>query len=72
MHMFSTLINNLCHENKLDDACKYFQTMLDMGIRPPTPMFSNLKQALLEEGKEDIVITLNKRLEKLTRTQIIG
>ena len=24
MHMFSTLINSLCHENKLDEACMYF------------------------------------------------
>ncbi|KAM7466569.1 hypothetical protein LguiB_014131 [Lonicera macranthoides] len=28
MHMFLTLINSLCHENKLDDANKYFHEML--------------------------------------------
>ena len=25
MHMFFTLINNLCHENKLEEACMYIQ-----------------------------------------------
>lgn len=72
MHMFSTLINSLCFENRLDDACEYFEMMLDMGIRPSTAMFSRLKQCLLEEGKQDVVIALNNRLEKLRRTQIIG
>jgi hypothetical protein len=35
-------------------ACT-FQEMLDVGIRPPAQLFSNLKQNLLDEGKKDIV-----------------
>jgi hypothetical protein len=34
--------------------------MLDAGIQPPTQMFSNLKQALIGEGKKDTVLILYK------------
>ncbi|KAK9935244.1 hypothetical protein M0R45_022354 [Rubus argutus] len=70
MHMF-TLINNLCHESKLDDACRYFQEMLDVGIRPPAQLFSNPKQALLDYGREDAVISFGLKIEKLRKTPLV-
>ena len=71
MHMFSTLINSLSHENKLDDACKYFQEMLDKGIRPPAQMFSKLKQALLDEGREDTALILAQKIDKLRKAPLV-
>ena len=71
MHMFSTLINSLCRENKLDDACKYFQEMLDKGIRPPAPMFSNLKQALIDDGRKDTALILAQKIDKLRKTPLV-
>ncbi|KAL4586680.1 hypothetical protein LXL04_011322 [Taraxacum kok-saghyz] len=70
MHMFSTLINSLCRDKKLQDCCKYLEEMMDMGIRPPSQMFNHLKKALVDEGKEDVVLMLTHRLEKL-RTLLI-
>ncbi|KAH0668712.1 hypothetical protein KY289_023205 [Solanum tuberosum] len=72
MHSFSTLINSFCRENKLDDACRYFQEMLDMGMRPPIPLFDNLRRALLDEGKEDTVKALWRKLEKLRKSSLVG
>ncbi|OMO88106.1 hypothetical protein COLO4_20460 [Corchorus olitorius] len=72
MHMFSDLINSLCHANKLDDACKYFQEMLDAGIRPPAKMFSNLKEALLDMGKKDIVLNLSRKIDNMRKTPLVG
>nr|GMD70402.1 pentatricopeptide repeat-containing protein At1g71060, mitochondrial [Ipomoea batatas] len=72
MHMFSTLINSLCQENKSNFACRYFQEMLDLGIRPPLALFSNLKQALLDKGEKDTVIALAEKVEKLRKTQLVG
>ncbi|KAI3731582.1 hypothetical protein L1987_62771 [Smallanthus sonchifolius] len=72
MHMFATLINGLCREKKLQDACRYFEEMLDMGIRPPTHMFNKLKQGLVDEGKEDIVMILTHRLEKLKTLLVVS
>lgn len=65
MHMFSTLINRLCLEHKFEDASEYFQEMLDMGICPPAQLYSNLKQYLLEEGRKDIVLMLEQKIDKL-------
>ncbi|CAI9107416.1 OLC1v1006765C1 [Oldenlandia corymbosa var. corymbosa] len=70
MHMFCTLINNLCHENKLEEACAYFQEMMDVGIRPSDPLFKIIKQALLEAGREDMVLILFKKLQRLRGVQI--
>ncbi|OMO60537.1 hypothetical protein CCACVL1_24049 [Corchorus capsularis] len=72
MHMFSDLINSLCHANELDDACKYFQEMLDAGIRPPAKMFSNLKEALLDMGKKDIVLNLSRKIDNMRKTPLVG
>ncbi|KAL8052954.1 hypothetical protein ABFX02_05G039300 [Erythranthe guttata] len=72
MHMFSALINGLCNDNKLDCACKYLQEMLDMGMRPPDRLFKHLKKILLGEGREDIVIVLAHRIEKLRNIPLIG
>ncbi|XVE92066.1 hypothetical protein REPUB_Repub01dG0065400 [Reevesia pubescens] len=72
MHMFSDLINSLCYGNKLDDACKYFQEMLDVGIRPPNNMFSNLKQALLDKGKKDMTLSLAQKIDKLRKIPLVG
>ncbi|CAN4121716.1 unnamed protein product [Withania somnifera] len=72
MHSFSTLINSFCREDRLDDACRYFQEMLDMGMRPPIPLFDNLKRALLDEGKEDTVKALWRKLEKLRKSPLVG
>ncbi|KAI3763789.1 hypothetical protein L2E82_13786 [Cichorium intybus] len=72
MHMFSTLINSLCREKKLQDCCKYLEEMMDMGIRPPGLMFNNLKRALVDEGKEDVVMMLTHRLEKLRTLLVVS
>lgn len=72
MHMFSALINGLCNDNKPDYACKYLQEMLEMGMRPPDRMFKHLKQFLLKAGREDIVIVLAHKIEKLRNTPLIG
>ena len=72
MHMFSDLINSLCHEYKLGHACKYFQEMLDAGIRPPAKMFSNLKQALLDQGKKDTALYLSRKIDKLRKITLVG
>ncbi|KAL8249778.1 hypothetical protein R6Q59_006646 [Mikania micrantha] len=72
MHMFATLINGLCREKKLQDACKYFEEMLDMGIRPPTHMFNKVKQIFVHEGKEDVLMMLTRRLEKLKTLLVVS
>ncbi|KAK6146804.1 hypothetical protein DH2020_020673 [Rehmannia glutinosa] len=72
MHMFLALIDGLCNVNKLDDACKYFVEMIDMGIRPPDRMFKQLKQFLLHEGKEDVIVILAHKIEKLKGTPVVG
>ncbi|KAH6832133.1 Tetratricopeptide repeat superfamily protein [Perilla frutescens var. hirtella] len=72
MHMFSALIDNLCNDNKIDGACKYFLEMLEMGMRPPDRMFKHLKQFLLKEGKQDMVIALAHKIEKLRKTPLVG
>ncbi|KAL0326918.1 UNVERIFIED_CONTAM: Pentatricopeptide repeat-containing protein, mitochondrial [Sesamum angustifolium] len=72
MHMFSALINGLCNDRKLDEACKYLQEMLDMGMRPPDCMFKHLKQFLLNEGKEGIIIILSHKIEELRKTPLVG
>lgn len=41
-----------CNGDRVDMAIK---EMLDVGIRPPAQLFSNLKQNPLDEGKKDIV-----------------
>ncbi|KAF0918839.1 hypothetical protein E2562_026211, partial [Oryza meyeriana var. granulata] len=38
--MMVALINGLCFENRLEEACVYFQEMLDKGIRPPAITFN--------------------------------
>lgn len=70
MHMFATLINSFRHANKLEDACKFFEEMLDFGIRPPAPVFSNLKQALLNDGKKDAALVLVRKLDAIRLTPI--
>ncbi|CAH1435068.1 unnamed protein product [Lactuca virosa] len=72
MHMFSTLIDSLCREKKLQDCCMYLEEMMDMGIRPPGLMFNRLKKALVDEGKEDVVIMLTRRLEKLKTLLVVS
>ncbi|XP_047259185.1 pentatricopeptide repeat-containing protein At1g71060, mitochondrial-like, partial [Capsicum annuum] len=72
MDSFSTLINSFCRENRLEDACGYFQEMLDMGMRPPVPMFDNLKRTLLNEGKEETVKALWRKVEKLRKSPLVG
>ncbi|KAJ4829362.1 hypothetical protein Tsubulata_024244 [Turnera subulata] len=58
-------LSTLCHEDKLDEACKYFQEMLNLGIRPPGPLFSNLKGSLFDEGRKDTLVHLYRQIEKL-------
>ncbi|KAL6505793.1 hypothetical protein OROHE_023172 [Orobanche hederae] len=72
MQMFSVLIDGLCYDNKLEDACKYFLEMLDMGIRPPGRVFTQLKKRLLNERKEDVVGKLAHRIENVTETLMVG
>lgn len=72
MHMFAALINRLCNDNKVDGASKYFQEMLDMGIRPPDRMFKDLKKFLIKEGKQEIVVYFDQRIEKLRKSPIVG
>ncbi|KAM7252613.1 hypothetical protein ACFE04_008122 [Oxalis oulophora] len=72
MHMFSILISSLSFENKLDEALKYFNEMLDIGIRPPAQLFSKLKDVLVEEGKENIVLDLAHKIDKLRKTPLVG
>ncbi|WRX15788.1 Pentatricopeptide repeat - like 10 [Theobroma cacao] len=56
MHMFSDLINSLCHNS----------------IRPPAKMFSNLKQALLDEGKKDTALNLARKIDKLRKMPLMN
>ncbi|MCL7046408.1 hypothetical protein MKW94_030151 [Papaver nudicaule] len=72
MHMFACLVNSLCRECKLDDACRYFQGMLDLGIRPPGRLYDNLKEALLDNGKVDEAISIGEKLDNIRKTQWTG
>ncbi|KAI3886824.1 hypothetical protein MKW98_017176 [Papaver atlanticum] len=65
MHMFASLVNSLCHEYMMDDACRYFQEMLDLGIRPPGKLYDNLKEALLVNGMVDEAIIIGEKLDKI-------
>jgi len=56
----------------LDDACKYFQQMLDVGIRPTANMFSAFKRALMAAGMENTVIHFAKKVDKLRNTPLIA
>ncbi|KAF9623262.1 hypothetical protein IFM89_000751 [Coptis chinensis] len=71
MHMFSSLINGLSRDNKLDEACAYFQEMLDSGVRPPGPLLGNLKQALLEAGKKELALSFGLKLDKIRKTRLV-
>ncbi|KAK9684257.1 hypothetical protein RND81_10G197200 [Saponaria officinalis] len=70
MHLFATMINSFRHANKLEVSIKYFDKMMDMGIRPPASVFGNLKQALLQQGKKDIVVALTKKLDAIRTTPV--
>jgi hypothetical protein len=35
-------------------------------------MFSNLKQARLDEGKKDTVLILSQKIDKLRKTALVG
>ncbi|MCL7036609.1 hypothetical protein MKW94_008567 [Papaver nudicaule] len=72
MHMFASLVNSLCHECMLDDACRYFQEMLDLGIRPPGRLYDNLKEALLDNGKVDEAISIGEKLDNIRKTPWTG
>ncbi|KAL9246263.1 hypothetical protein vseg_019819 [Gypsophila vaccaria] len=72
MHLFATMINSFRHANKLDVSIKYFVKMIDMGIRPPASVFASLKQALLDQGKKDIVAVLAKKLDAIRTTPLSG
>jgi hypothetical protein len=50
----------------------YFQEMLDVGIRPPAQLFSNLKQNLLDEGKKDTVVVFERKLDKLRKAPLVS
>ncbi|XP_026440568.1 pentatricopeptide repeat-containing protein At1g71060, mitochondrial-like [Papaver somniferum] len=65
MYMFAALVNSLCHEYMMDDACRYFQEMLDFGIRPPGKLYDNLKEALLVNGMVDEAISIGEKLDKI-------
>ncbi|XP_021733137.1 pentatricopeptide repeat-containing protein At1g71060, mitochondrial-like [Chenopodium quinoa] len=65
MHMFATMISSFRQANKLEDACKYFDEMMDLGIRPPAIVYSKLKQALLDEGKKDTAQSLTLKFNAL-------
>ncbi|KAG8382795.1 hypothetical protein BUALT_Bualt05G0114400 [Buddleja alternifolia] len=72
MNMFSALINGLCNDGNLDEACKYMKEMMDMGMWPPDWLFKHLKQFLVSEGKEDVVIVLAHRIDKLRNAPLVG
>ncbi|MCL7048448.1 hypothetical protein MKW94_024764 [Papaver nudicaule] len=72
MHMFASLVNSLCHECMLDDACRYFQEMLDLGIRPPGRLYDNLKEALLDNGKVDEAISIGEKLDNIRKIPWTG
>ncbi|XP_073135642.1 pentatricopeptide repeat-containing protein At1g77360, mitochondrial isoform X2 [Henckelia pumila] len=72
MHMFLALINGLCDQKRVGEACEYLQEMLDMGIRPPELVLKRLKQGLLDEGKPDIVIILDGKIRKLRDSPLFG
>ncbi|KNA15957.1 hypothetical protein SOVF_093560 [Spinacia oleracea] len=72
MHMFATMINSYRHAKKLEGACKFFEEMMDLGIRPPALVFDQLKQALLDEGKKDAALSLTQKLNAIRFTPIVG
>ena len=45
--------------------------MLDKGILPPAQMFSKLKQALLDEGREDTALILAQKIDKLRKAPLV-
>uniref|UniRef100_K3ZZ84 Pentacotripeptide-repeat region of PRORP domain-containing protein n=1 Tax=Setaria italica TaxID=4555 RepID=K3ZZ84_SETIT len=67
-----SLINGLCFENRLEEACAYFQEMLDKGIRPPGQLFSNLKEALVEGGRISLAQEMALKLDALRKTPLRG
>ena len=72
MQMFVTLINSFRHKKQLDDACRFFEEMVDLGIRPPGPLFGSLKRDLLDARKNDTVKLLVKKLDFIRVNPIIG
>ncbi|KAL3830813.1 hypothetical protein ACJIZ3_019615 [Penstemon smallii] len=72
MHMFSALISGLCDDNNSNGACNYLQEMVDLGMRPPDGLFKRIKRALLNEGREDIIIILSNKIEKLRYNPLVG
>ncbi|GER44630.1 pentatricopeptide repeat-containing protein [Striga asiatica] len=72
MHMFAVLIEGLCSGNRLDEAFGCFMEMLDMGIRPPDRLFKELKKCLVEGGKEEVVVVLTHRMERLKGNVVVG
>ncbi|MCL7032703.1 hypothetical protein MKW94_004794 [Papaver nudicaule] len=72
IYMFASLVNSLCHECMLDDACRYFQEMLDLGIRPPGRLYDNLKEALLDNGKVVEAISIGEILDSIRKCPWTG
>lgn len=72
MHMYSVLINGLERQGRLEEACLYFQEMIDRGLRPPGRLYADLKQALLDGGKGDLAMHMGTKLEMLRTNPLTG
>ncbi|KAJ8770286.1 hypothetical protein K2173_012756 [Erythroxylum novogranatense] len=62
----------MSHIEVVNQRLRVFSGDAGCGIRPPGLMFSNLKQALVDNGKKDTALLLAKKIYNLRRTPLLS
>ncbi|KAF3966233.1 hypothetical protein CMV_009647 [Castanea mollissima] len=68
---YAVMIHGLCKKKgKLEEACKYFEMMVDEGIPPYTSTIELLRNRILELGFLDQIEILANKMERSTSCSI--
>ena len=67
MHTYSVLINGLCEKGEVSDACVYMEEMIEKGIHPPVLTFHKLRNLLLKEQRQDVLLFLQEKMSLLVK-----
>lgn len=68
---YSVMVHGLCKKKgKLEEACKYFEVMIDEGIPPYSSTVEMLRNRLIGLGKVDIVDVLAGKMERSSSSSI--
>ncbi|KAL3849732.1 hypothetical protein ACJIZ3_011614 [Penstemon smallii] len=67
MHTFSALVDGLCDKGDVSRACVLMENMIERGIRPGRHTFGKLRHLLLKEGREDVLVFLQEKMNLLVK-----